>query len=121
MITGMTGPRYLSENFIQFPMVPVLRSSLSLQFLSCRVCVLQEMQKAAEEIIRSHWRSFFNSTIPALHNQTPNEAAKSANGQRLLSELLNFYDQCNSKSSGMELKASDGVSSNPPSAWVKWR
>jgi len=79
------------------------------------------MQKAAEEIIRSHWRSFFNSTIPALHNQTPNEAAKSANGQRLLSELLNFYDQFNSKSSGMELRTSDGFSSNPPSAWVKWR
>jgi hypothetical protein len=49
-------------------------------------------EEVQQKIIKAHWDKWFKTKIPALDNQTPVAASKSASGRKLLETLLLFYE-----------------------------
>lgn len=52
-----------------------------------------EAQAQLKNMAQSHWRSWFDLSIPALNNQTPRQAAKTADGKERLEALLLQYER----------------------------
>lgn len=74
-------------------------STISLEDLNNHPEVNAIVQKTADE----HWKNWFHTSIPALNNQTPREAAKTEVGRELLEALLLHYENNDKKTSANNL------------------
>ncbi len=52
-----------------------------------------EVQAKLQEMSEQHWRGWLDTAIPALKDQTPREAAKTATGRERLEALLWQFEE----------------------------
>lgn len=66
---------------------------------------LPEVQDYLQTMMKAHWERWFDEPIPALKNQTPREAARTAEGRERLEALLLSYERHDAEKSDNLCKA----------------
>lgn len=61
-----------------------------------------EIQALEAELMRRHWTAWIDTKIPALGNQTPRQAAKTARGRERLDALLSDLDRSGEQKSSFQ-------------------
>jgi hypothetical protein len=72
----------------------------------------EAIKEEMKPLISQHWCTWFSTRLPVLSNQTPNEAAETVEGRKLLDILLAFYDSIRPRSDN---------DVNIPSNYAKWK